>query len=373
LILLAQIPPGFFVIGGRDCSGENFPAPLVHDEREGEEPNLVEGGVEQQWDVGVRGRELLEEADGLQVIRRDGEGDAVADGLVEAVVRAVAEEEGLLAIGHLIVVVAELVMDGDKVGGVRVQADFETDVEIVVHVPCAGVADNIAIARADELGALPESFRERLKSERLKKRLAILDHVARIFVGRAGEASLQNFRQVISGHGGRGRDEIVYAAPFLRPDVAEQVGGDHAVGAAGGITIFFDEAMADVGVELDVERLELGPQALNVGRKINGRHVVMGAPEDAGVGEAKFACALIGELDEAGIALPHGCANLMPAGPCVSQGFGIARGGEENFRLILPHAVRSVGIIWSWSRGGDVGRAEFSLAVIATHRRDCIG
>ena len=59
--------------------------------------------------------DAVEQADLHQIFRRDRQRDEVADRLVEAVVGAVQVEEGLLVVGALVIVVAELVVDGDEV------------------------------------------------------------------------------------------------------------------------------------------------------------------------------------------------------------------------------------------------------------------
>jgi len=48
-----------------DLAGEDLPAPLVDDQAEGQEGDLVERLAQQQGDVGVRGRLLVDEADAL--------------------------------------------------------------------------------------------------------------------------------------------------------------------------------------------------------------------------------------------------------------------------------------------------------------------
>ncbi len=57
--------------------------------------------------------------------------------LVEAVVGAVAEEEGLITIGHLVVVVAQLVMDGDKIVRRGLEAGLDAHVRARCRCPQA--------------------------------------------------------------------------------------------------------------------------------------------------------------------------------------------------------------------------------------------
>ena len=100
---------------GRDLSREDLPAPLVDQQTEWQEGDLVERSREQQADVARRRRGLVEQADLHQVLRRDRQRDGVADGFVEAVVGAVAEERRQRVVGALIEVVAQLVVDRQEV------------------------------------------------------------------------------------------------------------------------------------------------------------------------------------------------------------------------------------------------------------------
>ena len=97
----------------------------------------------------------VDEAELLEVGGRDGEGDRVADGLVEAIVGAVAEQEGLPVVGALVEVVAELVVDGGEVVGVDLDADLDAEVVDVVDVPGGGVADDVAVAGLGRTGSAP--------------------------------------------------------------------------------------------------------------------------------------------------------------------------------------------------------------------------
>ena len=110
--------------------------------------------------------------------------------------------------------------------------------------------------------------------------------------------------------------------------------GDHAVGALRGGAVFLDELEADVGVELVVERLELGPGLFELGGKLVGRHVVAGAPEVAGVFEAELFGTLVGEVDEARVLIAHWGRDGVPALPVAEELFGVARLGHEGVELL---------------------------------------
>ena len=104
-----------------------------------------------------------------QVLRRDRQRDGVADGFVESVVGAVAEQERLLVVGALVEVVAQLVMDGGEILGGDVDAHLDAQIVHEVDVPGAGVAHHVAVARLDEQRAFPERLRQRRESERREK------------------------------------------------------------------------------------------------------------------------------------------------------------------------------------------------------------
>src|SRR5262252_242488 len=103
-----QLPPHLVVLLGRDLSGEDFPAPLIDEKSEGQEGDFIQGHLEQISDVGALRRDLVEQADLFQIFGRDGEGDGIANGLMESVVGAVLKQRGLIAVGALVVVVTQL-------------------------------------------------------------------------------------------------------------------------------------------------------------------------------------------------------------------------------------------------------------------------
>src|SRR5713101_7090629 len=174
LIFTAKFPPGFVVIGGLDFARENFPAPLVDQQAERKEGDFLERALEQQGDVSGRRRNAIDQADFLQVFRRNREGDGIADGFVETVVGAVLEKRRQVVVRTLVEIVAELVVNRGEVLGVRLDTHFDPQIIFVVNTPGAGVADDIAIARLREERAFPKCRRQRLETERLKKGLAVV-------------------------------------------------------------------------------------------------------------------------------------------------------------------------------------------------------
>ena len=63
-----------------------------------------------------------------------------------------------------------------------------------------------------------------------------------------GVLFLERLFEVVSGRGGRWSDEIIDIAPLLSPDVAEEIGGNHAIGPVGHRAIFGDKAVAYIGM-----------------------------------------------------------------------------------------------------------------------------
>ena len=94
-----------------------------------------------------------------------------------------------------------------------------------------------------------------------------------------------------------GRDDVVDIAPFLRPEIAEQVGADRPVRGLDGVAVAAVQSGAGEAVQLDVERPHLVPEPLGQRGEFVGAHVVFGAPHRAGVGIAELAGAGIGDLD----------------------------------------------------------------------------
>ena len=98
---------------------------------------------------GPRHLAAVEKPDLHQIFGSDRQRDEVADRFVEAVVGAVLVEERLLVVGPLIIIVAELVVDGDEVVGIDLGAHLDAQVFLVVDVPGRGVADDIPVARRE--------------------------------------------------------------------------------------------------------------------------------------------------------------------------------------------------------------------------------
>src|SRR5207237_1202269 len=75
--------------------------------------------------------------------------------------------------------------DRDEVLAGHLNAHLDAHVVLRIEVPCARMADDVAIARLGKLRALPESGRQRVEAEGCVKPLAVADHAALIHVVRA--------------------------------------------------------------------------------------------------------------------------------------------------------------------------------------------
>ena len=85
---------------------------------------------------------------------------------MESWVSPIPEEHGLVLVGHLVLGVSHLVVDGDEVLLVDASALLDAEVLAVVEVPGGGVADQLAVVRRllDD-AALPE-FLQGMERER---------------------------------------------------------------------------------------------------------------------------------------------------------------------------------------------------------------
>src|SRR6185369_14953054 len=111
LILLAQLPPRVVVIVWPNLARKDFPAPLVHEIAKRQKCDLVQRSIQQKTDIRALVRNLVDQPELLQVRGRNGKRNSVADGFVKTIVGAVAKQKRLARVGHLVIVVAQLVMD----------------------------------------------------------------------------------------------------------------------------------------------------------------------------------------------------------------------------------------------------------------------
>src|SRR5262249_29144380 len=125
--------------------------------------DLLERALHEQTDVLAGIGDGVDESDLLEVLRGDGLSDGVAERLVEAVIGAVLVERRLISVGQVVIVVTELVMDSSEVLRSGLNAHLHTDVGLRIDVPCAGMANDVAVARLLEERALPEGVGQLLK------------------------------------------------------------------------------------------------------------------------------------------------------------------------------------------------------------------
>ena len=247
---------------------------------------------------------------------------------MEAVVGAVLVEEGEVLVGPLVVVVAEFVVDGLEILGVDLDAHLDAEVVLAIDVPRARVADHVAVGGLGEERALPERVRQRVEPERREERLAGADHLHGVVA-----VGFEERGEVVAGVGGAGGDDVEDVPPLLRPHVAEEVGRDGLVERHDLVPVLLVELGADVAVEILVERADLVPQPVELGGEFVGRHVVVRAPQRAGVLVAEFARALIHQLDEAGVVRAHRRGDRAPPGPRLLQRLGVVRVIDHVFEL----------------------------------------
>ena len=93
---------------------------------------------------------------------------------MEAVIRAVAEHQRQIFVRALVEVVSEFVMDRFEVLVGRLDAHLNTQIFEVIDIPGAGVAHHIPVARLHKHGPFPERRRQRRKSQRREKVLAVV-------------------------------------------------------------------------------------------------------------------------------------------------------------------------------------------------------
>src|SRR5579884_3338307 len=163
---------------------------------------------------------------------------------METIIRAVLEKWRLLFVSALIKVMSKLVVDGDKVLVLHPNAHLQADIILLVDVPCAGVANNIAVFWFKEERTLPESLWQLGKAQRLEKVFAIVDHaqLVNVFI-------FEQLRQVIALIAVSRRNQRINIAPLLRPHIAQKLRGNQAIRTLRCLAVFLDELLADVCVQ----------------------------------------------------------------------------------------------------------------------------
>src|SRR5437660_4418496 len=224
LIFLFQLPPRLVVILRLDLAGKDAPAPLINEQSEGQKRDFFQRLVHEQTQIAFRPGYLRDHIDLLEVLGCDGKGDGVADRLVEAVIRAVLEQDRLLTVSTLVHVVPQFMVDSPEILIPNADAHLEPKVFLVVDVPGAGVADYVAICRLLEERALPERLGQRIESQRREEGLTVADHPQLIDM-----VLLQGGSKVHPTAPSGDVEQVVDIGPVLRPDVAQQMSGQRAV------------------------------------------------------------------------------------------------------------------------------------------------
>ncbi|KIQ98243.1 hypothetical protein TI01_0233 [Lysobacter sp. A03] len=390
LVFGLQVPPRLVVLVWLDGAVENAPAPAIDHQAEREEGHLGQGHAHLRVDQRFLALLLgAGQADRLQVLRGHGQHDRVADGFVEAVVGPGLEQRRLVVVGHVVIHVAQLVVDGGELFLVGLDAHLGAHVALHVHVPRAGVADHVAVARLDELGALPVAVGQLGHPQREVEVLGPLGHLPRrgvpcfhLQLGKVRWAAVGRvlgkllpvdlvvtcFQRAGDVHRAGvliRHQHVPQVAPVLLPHVAHQVRGQHAAGdLALVLAVLRVQAGACVAVQLLVERFDLAPQAVGFGGQLDRAHVIARSPHLAGIGESHVARAFIDQLDETHVILAHRLGDRVPAAPGVQLRVVVAAGTQDIFQLAQLAAAARIalalavlaGPVGTFHLAGDAGQ-----------------
>lgn len=135
---------------------------------------------------------------------------------MEAIIGAVFEKERLLLIGPLVHVVAEFMVNRDEIDIANLQADFDAEIVLVVDVPGAGVADDVAVRGFGEQRPLPKGPGQGRESHGDEEVFRVLHHTAGI-----DRLRFQQFGQVVAAAFCRHTQQGINIAPFLGPGIAQ--------------------------------------------------------------------------------------------------------------------------------------------------------
>ena len=160
LVRSPEIPPRPVVAIGPHFAGKDLPAPALDQQRQREGGNLVERLAKQERGrpQGV-GRRSIQQIEIHQVRRRDRECDRCAGGFPHRGVGSGAEQRVQRPVRPPRVGSRELTVDRHEVVAGDAQAHRQAQVVVAVEVPRAGAAENVAVGRPCEAGALPRRWR----------------------------------------------------------------------------------------------------------------------------------------------------------------------------------------------------------------------
>ncbi len=123
-----------------------------------------------------------------------------------------------------------------------------------------------------------------------------------------------------------------------------------------GVAVLVVQAGAHIAVQVLVERLDLIPQLVDLGREGVGVHIVAGPPQGAGVLVAELARAFVGQGGQPLVVCAHRRGHRAPALPHRLQLGGVAGLGED-----VLHVVQRQGLALIDELAGGVGGIQLAL------------
>ena len=324
LVLLAQLPPGLVVAVRAHLAGEDPPAPLVDEQREGEGRNVVERLPEQERDVGGGRRRTFQQPRRDEPPGGDRERRRAAGGGEQDVAGAGPVQRVLRPVGPAIVGARDLAMRRDEAVAVDLEAHRDPHVVPAVDVPAARAAVDLAVRRPHEARAFPEGRRQRVEAEGAEEALGVPRHLRRVHA-----AALQLARQVVPAAAGARGDHAVHGGPVPGSQVSQQVRRNRLSGRRDGGAVFRAELGADQTVQRFVERPDFAPQPFELGAERLRRQVVGGPPPLARVRVAQLRRPGVRNLDQPLEARPHRGRQGPPFVPQVEQPIGVAQLGDR--------------------------------------------
>lgn len=174
--------------------------------------------------------------------------------------------------------VTQFVVGSDEVLHGDFGALFDAEIATIAEIPGRSVAHDLAVGRPFEHGRRPERVRHGFHAERDEELVGQLEHAHRVVA-----LALQTQRDVHRLLGREGHRGVVQVRPALRPHVAQQMGWDWPV-ERHQLPVLLVQLLADVGVQLDVQRTETRPNLFELGVEV--LDVVRSAPLVAEVFEA---------------------------------------------------------------------------------------
>ena len=178
------------------------------------------------------------------------------------------------------------------------------------------------------------------EAERGEEAIAVLHHALGV-----GLLRLEQLGQVVAGAAARHAHQVVDVAPLLRPHVAEQVRRDRAVGRHDRRAVLLQQRAPRVRVQRVVERLDLRPQPIDLGRELVRRHVVAGPPQRAEILVAQLLRAFVAERRRSA----RSAASSAARSACQPRHASSSSAGLRLVAIVLLSALMS----WQGLPGGQ--------------------